>query len=260
MEGWPRLEFLGCHCGAAILADNLHAIRRLAAHADGCCISSVSLAKGCSFGVDHVAIYSYAAHVCGGVLHVGRVGADRGIGCVEAAGFDDTVFPVVAVDVQGDDRAEVDHWFGRGKILLGGGCFEPLQSGLFGGIGAKSVFVSLVGSGPKSVAEGFGIVVGRRKREAAFAATRARIRLVAPDAHGDAEDPLVATLFPHERAVVGDGLISVDVVEAIFNEVGLLHARKEQLGLLAVELGLHGAEDRVILGRFGRCCSKCNYG
>ena len=70
---------------------------------------------------------------------------------------------------------------------------------------------------------------------------------VAADAHGDADDALVAVFLADERAVVGDGLVGGEVVEAVLDEVGPLHAGEQQLGLLAVEFGLHGAEDGVVL-------------
>ena len=55
-----------------------------------------------------------------------------------------------------------------------------------------------------------------------------------------------------ERAVVGDGFVGGEVVEAVLDEVGPLHAGEHE-ALLAVEFGLHGAEDRVVAfgGRFG---------
>ena len=59
--------------------------------------------------------------------------------------------------------------------------------------------------------------------------------------------------FTGEGAVVGDGLVGAEVVEAVLDEVGALHAGEQEGGLFAVELGAHGLEHGVVrLGRFGR--------
>ena len=50
---------------------------------------------------------------------------------------------------------------------------------------------------------------------------------VVADADGDADDALVAGLLAGERAVVGDGLVGGEVVEAVLDEVGPLHAGEE---------------------------------
>ena len=62
---------------------------------------------------------------------------------------------------------------------------------------------------------------------------------VVADADGDADDALVAFFFAGERAVVGDCLIGGEVVEAVLDEVGALHAGQHEAAFLAVELGLH---------------------
>jgi len=59
----------------------------------------------------------------------------------------------------------------------------------------------------------------------------------------------VTGVLAHECAVVGDGLVGAEVVQAVLDEVGALHAGQQQLGLLAVEFGLHGTENGVVLGR-----------
>ena len=56
---------------------------------------------------------------------------------------------------------------------------------------------------------------------------------------------------PADGAVVGDGLVGVEVVEAVLDEVGPLHAGEEEEVLLAGQLGLHGLEDGVGGGGFG---------
>ena len=66
-----------------------------------------------------------------------------------------------------------------------------------------------------------------------------------PTRNGDADDALVRVLFASERAVVGDGLVAGDVVEAVLDEVRVLHAGQDEGGLFAGQLGLHGGEDGV---------------
>ena len=62
--------------------------------------------------------------------------------------------------------------------------------------------------------------------------------------------------FAGKRAEVGDGLVAGDVIEAVLDEVGLLHAGQLEAGLLAGELGLHGGESGVR----GRALAVCNSG
>ena len=96
--------------------------------------------------------------------------------------------------------------------------------------------------------------------DGAVAAAAAGVGGVVADADGDADDALVAGLLLHERAVVGDGLVGGDVVQAVLDEVGALHAGEQQLGLLAVEFGLHGAQDRVVLRAIPARGGICNRG
>jgi len=76
--------------------------------------------------------------------------------------------------------------------------------------------------------------------------------LIVADANGDTDDALVVGLLPHERAEVGQRLISGHVIEAVLDEVWLEHPGQQQLGLLAGELFVHGGEHgvrgRVLLG------------
>ena len=76
---------------------------------------------------------------------------------------------------------------------------------------------------------------------------------VVADADGDADDALVVVLFAGEGAVVSDGLVAGEIVQAVLDEVRFLHAGEEE-GLLAVELGSHGAEEWVVYwgGGLGR--------
>ncbi len=90
-----------------------------------------------------------------------------------------------------------------------------------------------------------GVVVGGREFNGAIAAGGAAVCGVVADADGDADDALVIGHFLGERAVVGDGLVGVDVVETVLDEVGPLHARQEQ-ALLAIKLLFHGVEERVV--------------
>ncbi len=80
---------------------------------------------------------------------------------------------------------------------------------------------------------------------AAVAAAAAAVGCVVADADGDADDALVVGGFLRECAVVGDGFVGGDVVEAVLDEVGPLHAGKHE-ALLAVEFLLHGAEERIV--------------
>ena len=73
---------------------------------------------------------------------------------------------------------------------------------------------------------------------------------VVADADGDADDALVVGFLASEGAVVGDGLVGVDVVEAVLDEVGPLHAVRTSWALFAVELLLHGLQHGVVA--FGR--------
>ena len=108
-----------------------------------------------------------------------------------------------------------------------GRALEALQRGLFGGVGAEGVLVGVVGRGPESVAKGHGVVVGGGELDGAVAAAAAAVGGVVADADGDADDALMVGFLAGERAVVGDGLVGGDVVEAVLDEVGPLHAGEQ---------------------------------
>ena len=109
----------------------------------------------------------------------------------------------------------------------------------------------LVGGGPEGVAEGFGVVVGGGEFDGAVAAAAAGVGLVVADADGDADDALVVVLFAGEGAVVGDGLVGGEVVQAVLDEVGPLHAGEEE-GLSRGRARLCMArEDGVVVADFG---------
>ena len=251
-EYGPGFEMAGGYRYGPILAGKRHAVGSLSAYADVGGVAGIALANRGPFGIDQIAIDRQGAQAGGGVLHIGGKRTDLRVGGVEPARLHDAALPLRAVDLQRDQRADVDDGLGRSKILLGGRGFEALQLGLFGGVGAQSVLVGLVGGGPQAVADGLGIVVGGGEGDRTFAAGAAGVGGVAADAHGDAHDPLAAGFFAHQRAEVGDRLVGGEVVQAVLNEVGPLHAGKQQLGLLAVELGLHGAQHRVV-GGLARC-------
>ena len=163
-------EVLGVDGDGAVVAAEAHAVGGLAADADGGVVAGVALADDGAFGVDEVAIDGDGAEVGGGVLDVGGEGADLGVGGVEAAGFDDAALPLCAVEVEGDERADVGDGLGGGEVLLGGGGLEALERGLLGGVGAQGVLVGLVGGGPEGVAEGHGVVVVGGELDGAVAA------------------------------------------------------------------------------------------
>ena len=84
-------------------------------------VAGVALADDGAFGVDEVAVDGDGADVGGGVLDVCGEGLDLGVGGVEAAGFDDALLPLVAVEVESDERADVRDGLGCGEVLLGRG-------------------------------------------------------------------------------------------------------------------------------------------
>ena len=174
--------------------------------------------------------------------------AGAGLGEEEAAGFDDAALPLGAVEVEGGQGFDGGDGFGFGEVLLGAGGFEALQVGLLGGVGAEGVLVGLVGGGPEGVANGFGggggLVAGG-EGDGAVASAGGGVGVVGADADGDADDALVLLFLAGEGSVVGDGFVAADVVEAVLDEVGALHAGEEEGGLFAVEFGLHGVEDGV---------------
>ncbi len=55
----------------------------------------------------------------------------------------------------------------------------------------------------------------------------------------------MAEFFAGECAVVGDGLVTGDVVEAVFDEVWLLHAGQHE-SFFAIELLLHCDQEGVL--------------
>ena len=169
------------------------------------------------------------------------------------------MLPFVAVELQGDERRYLHDGFDLREVMLGLGRLELLQRGLFGGVGAECVLVGAVGRGPESVLQRKRVVVGGGELDGAVATAAAAVDGIVADADGDADDALVVGLLASERAVVGDGLVGVDVVEAVLDEVGSLHAG-EQEAFFTVELLLHGAEEWVVYLR-GRFCGRdiCNY-
>ena len=104
-----------------------------------------------------------------------------------------------------------------------------LQRRLLGGVGAESVLVGLVGGGPERVPEGERVVVGGGEFDGAVTASTAAVDGVVADADSDTDDALMAGFFAGERAVVGDGLVAGDVVEAVLDEVWPLHAGQHEL-------------------------------
>ena len=102
-------------------------------------------------------------------------GTDLWVGGEEAAGFDDAVLPVVAVELEGDEWRYLDDWLDLGEVLLGLGGLKLFECGLLGGVGAEGVFVGSVGCDPEGVAEGFGVVVGGGEFEGAVAAAAAAV-------------------------------------------------------------------------------------
>ncbi len=142
----------------AVVAAEAHAVGCLAADADGAVVAGVALADHGAFGVDEVAVEGDAADVCGGVLDVLGEGAEVGVGGEEAAGFDDAVLPFVAVEIEGDERGDLHDGLDLREVVLGLGGLELLQRGLFGGVGAESVLVGVVGRGPESVLQGRGLL------------------------------------------------------------------------------------------------------
>jgi len=55
-------------------------------------------------------------------------------------------------------------------------------------------------------------------------------------------------LVTYQGTEVGYGVAGGEVVDAVLDEVGALHSGKHELGLLAGQLVLHGAQDGVGLG------------
>ena len=219
--------FRGSGDGAVVAAE-AHAVGCLAADADGAVVAGVAFADHGAFGVDEVAVEGDAANVRDGVLDVLGEGAKFGVGGEETAGFDDALLPFVAVEIEADERSDLHDGLDLREIRLGLGGLELLQRGLFGGEGAESVFVGCVGRGPEGVLQGQGVVVGGREFDGAVAAGAAAVGGVVADADGDANDALMIGHFLGERAVVGDGLVGVDVVETVLDEVGPLHAGKHE--------------------------------
>ena len=187
-------------------------------------------------------------------------GAEIRVRGEEATGLDDPPLPLVAVEIESNRRRHLHDRFDLREIRLGLGRLELLQRGLLRGKRAESIFVGGVGCRPESVLQCQGIVVRGRKFDSAVPAAAAAVHSVVADADGDADDALVIGNFLGQRAVVGDRLVGIDVVEAILHEVGPLHSRKHE-GLLAVELLLHRVEKQVIplRGRFGGGSTICNH-
>ena len=118
---------------------------------------------------------------------------------------------------------------GAGEIVLRLLGLEALEGRLLGGIGAESILVGVVGCDPESVTDGLRVVIGGCERCGAVAASAGGVVLVVADANGDTDDALVVGLLPHERAEVGQRLISGHVIEAILDEVWLEHPGQQQL-------------------------------
>ena len=218
-EGGPALELGGADGDGAVVARDLHAVGGLATDADGVVVSAEAVAEDGSLGVDEVTIERHGADVGGGVLDLVGEGADLGRGGVEAAGLDDALLPLVAVDLELAQRLDVDDRLFLREVLLGALGLEALHGGQLGGVGAEGVLVGLVGRGPEGVAEGGGVVVLRGELDGAVAAAAAGVDGVVADADGDADDALAAFFFAGKRSVGGDRLVAGEVVEPVLDEV-----------------------------------------
>ncbi len=197
-----------------------------------------------------IAVEGEAADVRDGVLDVNGERAQVRVGGEEAAGFNDTPLPLVAVEIESDQRSDLHDRLDLREIRLGLGRLELLQRRLFRGEGAKGIFVSCVGRGPEGVLQGQRVVVGGSEFDGAVAPGAAAVCGVVADADSDADDALVVGHFLGERTVVSDGLVGIDVVETILDEVRPLHAGKHE-SLLAVELLLHRTEQGIVPLRGG---------
>jgi len=155
------------------------------------------------------------------------------------------VTPVVAIDLKRDERSNVGDRLGVCEVVLRLLRLIPLQGGQLGRVSAQGVLVSIVGCEPECVADGLRVVVGGDERGGAVSASSGGVALVIADAYGDANYALMVGLLLDERAEVGDGFVEGHVVEPVLDEVGLEHARKDELCLLAGELCLHRGEDGV---------------
>ena len=220
-----RFELVAGGGHRSVAAAELHAVRRLPANADGIGVAGVAVAERRAFSVDGVTIDGDGGHVGGAVLDGFRKAADLGGHAVQAAGFDEAMLPIVAVEGKLFAGLDQGYRFCGGEVVRRGRALKALQRGLLGGVGAQGVLVGFVGGGPKRKLQCGRVIVIGRKLQRTLAAGGAGVRRKVADPHLDPHHALVALVFAGEGAVVGRGVVGGDVLEAILHEVRPLQCR-----------------------------------
>src|SRR5947209_8536143 len=103
------------------------------------------------------------------------------------------------------------------------------------------------------MAEGDSVVIEREDGALAHALVVIAVLLVVANANDYAENAIAYTLAFALSAERGFGLVFIDIVDAIFDEVGRRDLVHFQLGFGAIELGEQGVEERVSTGCYAGC-------